>query len=80
MQQRRAAALETFHMEQLAMLQDQLAKEKQESAFRERVQIAMGAKLDAEARQKTKDAIARLKEQLDHNEALDYVAAPVDLH
>lgn len=68
---KRAAAIETFHMEQLAMLSEQLDAEKTERAFREKVQTAMSAKLEAEARNASAAALQALKDQLDHNEAMD---------
>ena len=75
----RAAAMETFHMQQLELLSQQLETERQERAFRERVQVAMGAKLEAEARAKQAAALRALKDQLDHNEAMDFSAAVVPL-
>ena len=78
-QRKRAAARESFHMQQLELLSQQLATERQERAFRERVQRAMGAKLEAEARQKQAAALRLLKETLAHEEALEESVAPVPI-
>ena len=79
-QRKRAAALETFHMQQLDMLQAQLESERQERAFRERVQISMGARLEAEARQKQAAALKQLKATLDHEEALEESVRPLPVY
>ena len=57
---------------QLELLSEQLETERQERAFRERVQTAMAAKLEAESRAKQAAALKALKDQLDHNEAMDF--------
>ena len=72
---RRAEAQETFHMQQLLMLNEQLEAERTERAFREKVQLAMSAKLEAEARAASAAALRQLKAQLEHNEAMDTPAA-----
>lgn len=74
---KRATALESFHMTQLNLLQEQLEQERQERTFREKVQTAMGAKLDAEARAQSAAALNALKAQLDHNEAMDATPLPI---
>uniref|UniRef100_A0A7S2FKH1 Uncharacterized protein n=1 Tax=Haptolina brevifila TaxID=156173 RepID=A0A7S2FKH1_9EUKA len=69
---RRQAALEHFHDTQLGLLQEQMSAEASERAFRERVQVQMGARLDMESRAKQAAALKSLKSLLDHQEALDY--------
>ena len=64
----RQAALEQFHVDQLSLLQEQLATEARERAFRERVQLQMASKLEVESRAKQAAALQALKDQLDHNE------------
>ena len=53
------------------MLEEQLEAERTERAFREKVQTAMSAKLEAEARAASAAALQALKDQLDLNEAMD---------
>ena len=64
----RQSALEHFHNQQLALLHEQLGQEAAERQTRERSQISISAKLDAESRAKQAEALLRLKQQLDHNE------------
>lgn len=68
----RQAALEHFHTEQRALLHEQLTTEAAERAFRQKVQTAMGARLEVEARDSQLATLKALKAQLDHEEALDY--------
>ena len=63
----RALALENFHMEQLNMLHNQLEAERQERNFREKVQTAMAAKLEQEARARNAAALQALKHQVGMN-------------
>ena len=72
----RAVSLENFHMGQLSKLHDQLEAERQERTFREKVQTAMGAKLEKEARAKSAAALQALKDRLDQNEAMDAFPLP----
>ena len=75
-----AAALGTKTQAEAKSALAQLETERQERAFRERVQVAMGAKLEAEARAKSAAALKALKEQLDHNERLDAAPTVVPIH
>ena len=76
---KRSAAMESFHVQQLDALHSQLDAERQERVFREKVQLSMGAKLEAEARANQAAALRALKEQLDHNEALEESVRPVPI-
>ena len=67
-------------MTQLEKLTEQLDTERAERAFRERVQIAMAGKLEAEARAKQAATLKQLKTTLDHEEALGDTVQPLPVY